>query len=76
MFDLGETGFNVIFLRNSILTYLKDDLKRVGFRKVIHNLAAGGFLVIGSHEKLPCESPLRVPVANRTYLFKKVEIHG
>ncbi|MFB0532416.1 MAG: protein-glutamate O-methyltransferase CheR, partial [Desulfatiglandales bacterium] len=52
LFDLEEFNFQIIFLRNSILTYYKDELKRSAFRKVMGCLAHGGVLVIGSHEKL------------------------
>jgi len=51
--NLPETGFRLIFLRNNILTYYEDWLQDQAFRNVLGNLAPGGFLVIGAHERLP-----------------------
>ena len=51
--DPPGTGFQLIFLRNNLLTYYQDALKVPAFLKVIDSLAPGGFLVIGAHEKLP-----------------------
>lgn len=70
--EFGEFNFQVIFLRNSILTYYKDDLKQSAFERVIDSLAKGNFLIIGSHEKLPTESKDLVPFSGQTYIFKKI----
>ncbi|MFX0198572.1 MAG: CheR family methyltransferase [Candidatus Hodarchaeota archaeon] len=51
--DPPGTDFQLIFLRNNLLTYYEDALKVPAFLKVIHSLTPGGFLVIGAHEKLP-----------------------
>jgi chemotaxis methyl-accepting protein methylase len=48
-----ERGFQIIFLRNSILTYYEDKIKVPAIRRIVHSLAGGGFLIIGAHEKLP-----------------------
>ncbi len=72
LFRLGEFNFQIIFLRNSILTYYKDELKQAAFRKVIDSLAQGGFLIIGSHEKLPIESKDLAPFSGQTYIFRKI----
>jgi chemotaxis methyl-accepting protein methylase len=72
LFELGEFNFQIIFLRNSILTYYKDDPKQSAFRKVIDSLAQGGFLIIGSHEKLPIESKDLLPFSGQPYIFRKV----
>ncbi|GAH80319.1 unnamed protein product [marine sediment metagenome] len=71
-FELGEFDFQIIFLKNSILTYYQDKLKQSAFRKVVGSLAQGGFLIIGSHEKLPFESKDLVPFSGQTYIFKKI----
>ena len=55
--DPPGTGFHLIFLRNNLLTYYQDALKAPAFLKVIDSLAPGGFLVIGTHEKLPPVTP-------------------
>ncbi len=72
LFELGELNFQIIFLRNSILTYYKDEIKQSAFRKVIDSLAQGGFLIIGSHEKLPAESKALLPFSGQPYIFKKI----
>jgi chemotaxis protein methyltransferase CheR len=72
LFELGECNFQIIFLRNSILTYYKEELKQSAFRKVVGCLAHGGFLIIGSHEKLPLEPEDLAPFSSRPYIFKKI----
>jgi len=72
LFGLGELNFQIIFLRNSILTYYNDDLKQSAFRKVIDSLAQGGFLIIGSHEELPILSKDLLPFGGQSYIFKKI----
>jgi len=71
-FELGEFDFQIIFLRNSILTYYQDKLKQSAFQKVIGSLAQDGFLIIGSHEKLPAESKALLPFSGQPYIFKKI----
>jgi chemotaxis protein methyltransferase CheR len=51
--DLPGSKFDIIFLRNNLLTYYKEDLKRKGLKRVLKALASGGWLIVGSHEKLP-----------------------
>ena len=45
--------FQIVFLRNNLLTYYEDRLKEPAFQKVIDSLSEKGFLIIGSHEKIP-----------------------
>ena len=47
------SGFNIIFIRNNLLTYYKDHLKEEGLSRVVKALSPGGWLIIGSHEKMP-----------------------
>jgi chemotaxis protein methyltransferase CheR len=72
LFELGESDFQIIFLRNNILTYYKDGLKQSAFLKVLTCLARGGFLIIGSHEKLPVEPKELVGVSGSPYIFKRI----
>lgn len=53
--DPPGTVFDLIFLRNNLLTYYQDELKIPAFAKVLESLAPGGFLIIGSHERMPFE---------------------
>ena len=49
---LGST-FDIIFLRNNLLTYYREHKKKEGLRKIIKTLAPDGLLIVGSHEKIP-----------------------
>ncbi len=51
--DPPGSEFDIIFLRNNLLTYYKADLKAKGLKRVLKALASGGWLIVGSHEKLP-----------------------
>jgi len=70
--EFGEFDFQIIFLRNSVLTYYKDELKTPVFRKVMGCLDQGGFLIIGSHEKIPIESKDLIPFGRKASIFKKI----
>jgi chemotaxis protein methyltransferase CheR len=48
-----EKDFQIIFLRNNLLTYYEGAAMESAFRKVVESLIPGGFLVVGSHEKIP-----------------------
>ena len=45
--------FDIIFLRNNLLTYYKTPLKEKGFCRIAAALAPEGWLIVGSHEKVP-----------------------
>ena len=47
------SGFDIIFLRNNLLTYYKEPLKEAGLKCVVRALAPDGWLIVGSHEKMP-----------------------
>lgn len=65
------TNFDIIFLRNNILTYYEDRLKKKAFRKVSASLAPFGLLIIGSHESLSFETDDLTGVAPFPYVFRK-----
>jgi chemotaxis methyl-accepting protein methylase len=48
-----DTGFHIIFLRNNLLTYYRYRLMKNPLSKILKSLNPGGWLIIGSHEKLP-----------------------
>lgn len=62
--------FHLIFLRNNLLTYYKDELKEPAFQKVIDCLVLGGFLIIGTHEKLPLEINNLMRFRGYPYIFQ------
>jgi chemotaxis methyl-accepting protein methylase len=45
-------GFQIIFLRNNLLTYYQDETKKSALAKIIEALSSQGFLLIGSHERM------------------------
>jgi chemotaxis methyl-accepting protein methylase len=58
--DLRErppgTGFDILFLRNNVLTYYEPRLQRMALAQLLPALAPRGALVIGARERLPDES--------------------
>jgi chemotaxis methyl-accepting protein methylase len=69
--DPPDRGFHIIFLRNSLLTYYRKEIQRKAFPKILGALAPGGFLIIGSHERLPFESPDLAPIAQCSCIYEK-----
>jgi chemotaxis methyl-accepting protein methylase len=55
--DPPGSGFHIIFLRNNLLTYYQNNLIKEAFTKIIDSLNPDGWLIVGSHERLPDESP-------------------
>jgi len=69
--DPPERPFQIIFLRNNLLTYYQAHLKRKAFEKILHALTAPGVLIIGSHEALPYLPPDMQPFPGYSYIFLK-----
>jgi chemotaxis protein methyltransferase CheR len=69
--DSPGTGYHLIFIRNNLLTYYHEGIIRGVFNKLMTALSRGGYLVIGSHEKLPCQSSILHPYPSLPYVFKK-----
>lgn len=51
--SLPDVEFDIIFLRNNLLTYYHEPDKSEGFQRVASCLKKSGLLVIGAHEFLP-----------------------
>lgn len=51
--DPPGPDFDMIFLRNNLLTYYQEPLKIKGLKRILKALVPGGWLIVGSHEKLP-----------------------
>jgi chemotaxis protein methyltransferase CheR len=69
--DPPGIGFDLILLRNNLLTYYADGIKIPAFLRVIDSLASGGFLVVGSHERIPAEQPDLKHWGDSAYIFQK-----
>ncbi len=51
--ELPNQSFDLIFLRNNVLTYLDRNLKEPVFQNIVKKLKPGGFLIKGAHETIP-----------------------
>ena len=66
-----DSGFHLIFVRNSILTYVSGALQNAAFLKVFDSLAGGGILAVGAHEQLPSFSRDKTTVMAHPCLYRK-----
>jgi len=48
-----QRDFDAVFLRNSLLTYYEEETQKRSLSGILARLLPGGFLVVGSHERLP-----------------------
>ncbi len=69
-------GFHIILLRNNLLTYYQDSLKRPALNRIIASLSPSGLLIIGSHEHPPSETTDLRPLAFCSHAFMKRESPG
>jgi chemotaxis protein methyltransferase CheR len=69
--DPPGIAFDLMFLRNNLLTYYGDEVKIPAITKVVNSLAPGGFLIIGSHERMPIEVVDLKPWGESTIIFQK-----
>lgn len=74
--DPPGTSFDLIFLRNNLLTYYSDKLMIPAFEKVVDRLSPGGFLITGSHEKIPPEFPDLEPWEEGGSIYRKRRTGG
>ena len=65
------TQFEVVFLRNNLLTYYRTPEKEKALETILRALAPGGILIIGSHEKLPAGFAHMRASANQPWIFFK-----
>ncbi len=65
------SNFDIIFLRNNVLTYYEDRLKKNALSNVLKSLAPSGLLVIGSHEALPDARHDLVRIAPHPFVYQK-----
>jgi chemotaxis protein methyltransferase CheR len=68
--DPPDTVFDLIFLRNNLLTYYIDPIKIPAVKRIVDSLNPGGFLIIGSHEKMPTEISDLKPFRESTIMRK------
>ncbi len=68
--DSPESNFDIIFLRNNILTYCSDRVKQEVFRKIIGSLNSDGFIILGTNETIPFETDDLVPFKGYSYILR------
>ncbi len=66
---LDET-FDIVCLRNNLLTYYKDPEKSTAFKRITASLAPGGIIIIGAHEQLPENADHLTPVTGSRLIFR------
>lgn len=64
--------FDLILCRYVAFTYFADALQRQVLMSLTHRLAAHGYLVIGTHERLPSVEPALEPLPGTPQIFKLV----
>jgi len=69
--DPPEIACDLIFLRNNLLTYYIDEIKIPAITKMVNSLAPGGFLIIGSHERMPIKVIDLRPWGKSMIIFQK-----
>jgi len=72
--DPPASGFNIVFLRNNVLTYYEEPLKRAAFRNVVRALVPSGLLIVGSHEAIPKTEMAFRPVPPFSYVWHKCNV--
>ena len=63
--------FQVIFLRNNILTYYRQEDQIRALESILNCLAPGGLFIIGCHESLPLEDSALLPLRDCPYVYQK-----
>jgi chemotaxis methyl-accepting protein methylase len=65
------SAFQVILLRNNLLTYYRRDVQEAALKAILAALTTGGILVIGKGEKLPPLPFGMTPVAPGSPIYRK-----
>jgi len=68
--EVPATNFDIVFLRNSVLTYYDDPLRTRSLRTVLTALRSSGLLIIGAHETIPATVDALVPVSGCPGVFE------
>ena len=65
------SDYNVIFLRNNILTYYQHDIQKRALATILDCLMPDGLFVIGCHESLPVDTTVLSQVPPLTFVYRK-----
>jgi chemotaxis methyl-accepting protein methylase len=69
--DPPGRDFNIICMRNNVLTYYRKEAQKKAFSGILDSLSPGGLLIIGCHERLPFRPSSLKQVAELPYVFEK-----
>ncbi len=72
--DPPADRFQIVFLRNNVLTYNREEFRKRVISRVIEHLSEEGFLIIGSHEKLPGGFPCLRSFPGSPMIYKKSDL--
>jgi chemotaxis methyl-accepting protein methylase len=64
--------FDLIFLRNNLLTYYEPPIKIKAFAQILAVLRVGGFLIIGNNEEIPMVGLPLKPFPEYRCIFEKI----
>ena len=67
--DPPGKDYQVIFLRNNVLTYCRQEARKRAVISVLNCLAPGGLFIIGCHETLPFKTDRLIPMNRFPYVF-------
>ena len=67
----SEKNFNIICLRNNILTYYRQEARQKVLIDILDSLLPGGLFIIGCHETLLFQPESLKPMSGLSYVFRK-----
>ena len=65
-------NFDLIFLRNNLLTYYETPIKIRAFSQILTALRTGGFLIMGNNEEIPIDGLPLKPFSEYRCIFEKM----
>lgn len=71
--ELPEGPFDLVLCRNLVFTYFEPNLQRQTLGRIAGVLRAGGYLVIGAHERLPAIGHVFSESADCRHIFRRQE---
>jgi chemotaxis protein methyltransferase CheR len=63
--------FHITFLRNNLLTYYREENRESAFLNIVESIDEEGFLIIGSHERVPSQSHALLQLKGCPYILQK-----
>jgi chemotaxis protein methyltransferase CheR len=70
--DPPGKDYNIIFLRNNVLTYCRQEARKKAVISVLNCLATGGLFIIGCHETLPFNTDRLISIDCFPYVFRRI----